>query len=467
MGRAGAAAHDHDEVARVVALFDGDAANAADHVRVDDREDAVRGLFHVELERPRHVRGNGVAGRRGVDPQPAAEQRFVVQIAQHDQGVGDGRPPAAAAVCRGPRLRARAFRADLQQSQRVDECDAAPAGAQCLYLEHGNPDSVAQEIEVLEHVRLAVLAEADVETRAAHVHGNHVPCAHAFGEEQPGVRPGRGSRIERVDTLIGQKRSGRQAAVALHVTHLPSIAEVAEEAFHPFDVAPDDRADVGVDDGRTGARVLADLRKQIDRQRDVRLRHCGAYHLGNPPLMVRAQKRPQQRDGDRLDPFVLEQADAAAHVIFVERRAHLARTQHPPADRNPQRARHEHGRLRKIRIVAVPVFLVAEPDFERILVARCTEQAGLGALVLDQRIHADGRTQNHQVAPLQERGYVAAEVRGDLLDPVVHGRGRIMRSGGRLVEPDPLPRGTQNEVGERPAGVDTEAVSVVGIGSVA
>ena len=467
MGRAGAAAHDHDEVARVVALFDGDAANAADHVRVDDREDAVRGLFHVELERPRHVRGNGVAGRRGVDPQPAAEQRFVVQIAQHDQRVGDGRPPAAAAVGRGPRLRARAFRADLQQSQRVDECDAAPAGAQRLHLEHGNPDSVAQEIEVLEHVRLAVLAEADVETRAAHVHGNHVPRAHTFGEERPGVRPGRGSRIERVNTLIGQKRPGRQAAVALHVTHLPGIAEVAEEAFHAFDVAPDDRADVGVDDGRTGARVLADLRQQIDRQRDVRLRHCGAYHLGNPPLMVRVQKRPQQRDGDRLDPFVLEQADAAAHVILAEWRAHLARTQHPPADRNPQRARHEHGRLRKIRIVAVPVFLVAEPDFERILVARGTEQAGLGALVLDQRIHADGRAQNHQVAPLQKRGYVAAEVRGDLLDPVVHGRGRIMRSGGRLVEPNPLPRGTQNEVGERPAGVDTEAVGSAGIGSVA
>ena len=260
VGRAGAAAHDHDEVARVVALFDGHTPDAADHVRIDDREDAVCGLFHVELEMFGHVRGNGGAGRGGVDPQPAAEQRLVVQIAQHDQRVGDGRPPAAAAVCRGPRLRARTFRTDLQQPKRIDERDAAPAGAQCFDLEHGHPDPVAQKIEVLEHVRFAVLAEADVETRAAHVHGNHVPRIPTFGEEQPGVRPGRGSGVEGVDALIGQKRSGRQAAVALHVAHLPGVAEAAEKVLHALDVAPDDRADVGVHHRRTGARVFADLR---------------------------------------------------------------------------------------------------------------------------------------------------------------------------------------------------------------
>ena len=51
MDRTVAAVHHHVEVARVVARLGRHAADRVRHVRVDDPEDPVRGLDHVEPER--------------------------------------------------------------------------------------------------------------------------------------------------------------------------------------------------------------------------------------------------------------------------------------------------------------------------------------------------------------------------------------------------------------------------------
>ena len=69
-----AAAGDHDRLARVDALVDGDLAHRADHVLVRDRQDRPGGALHAEAERPRHgPLDRAVRGRR-VELQLAAEE---------------------------------------------------------------------------------------------------------------------------------------------------------------------------------------------------------------------------------------------------------------------------------------------------------------------------------------------------------------------------------------------------------
>ena len=126
----GAAEGHQREIARVVAALDRDHANAAHDVGVGDAQDAGGGRDHVEAERVWRMRLATRAARgRGVERHLAAEARLAAEPAEHDIGVGDGRPRAAAAVARRARHGLGAHRADAQRAALVDPGDRAAAGA--------------------------------------------------------------------------------------------------------------------------------------------------------------------------------------------------------------------------------------------------------------------------------------------------------------------------------------------------
>ena len=237
-------------------------------------------------------------------------------------------------------------------------------------------------------------------------------------KEQAGVRPRGRSRVQGVDALVGQKATGGQAPIALHIAHRIIVAQVAQQALHTLDILLDERTDIGVHHSRAGPRVLTDLGQQINRQRYIGPRHFCPNQLGDTPLVFGMQERPDQRDGHGLNPLFPKVTDTAPDIGFVERDTHLPRTQHALFDREPQSARNQHGRLGKIRVVAVPVFLMAKTNFERVFVTGGAEQAGLGPLVFDQGVDTDGRAENDQVAVPQKVGHATAT-------PYVRRRGAI------------------------------------------
>ncbi len=59
--------------------------------------------------------------------------------------------------------------------------------------------------------------------------------------------------------------------------------------------------------------------------------------------------------------------------------------------------------------------------------ARGTDEPGLAALVLDQRIEADGRAVDAQVAIGHDLARREAQIIGNELEPVGDGLGRIIR----------------------------------------
>ena len=223
----------------------------------------------------------------------------------------------------------------------------------------------------------------------------------------------------------------------------------------------DERPDIGVHHGRAGPGVLTNLGQQIDRQRHIGIGHFCPDQLGDTPLVFGVQKRPDQRNGHGLDTLFPKATDTAPDISFVERSTDFTGAQHALFDRASQRTRDQHGRLGKIRVIAVAVFLVAETNFERVFMAGGTEQAGLGSLVFDQGINSDGRTENDQVAVPQEIRHATAEIGSDLLKSLAHGTGRVVRGGRRLVETDAFSGRGQNKVGKRPAGIDAETVGVL------
>ena len=105
MERSGPAKAHHREVARIIALLDRDHAERAEHVFVDDVDDAACRRHQVNAKRI----SDGLHGRLGalaIKLERAAEQIFR-QIAEHDIGIRYSRGDAAFPVSNRTRNGAR------------------------------------------------------------------------------------------------------------------------------------------------------------------------------------------------------------------------------------------------------------------------------------------------------------------------------------------------------------------------
>ena len=93
MQRPGPAEGDEREVARIEALLHGDQPERAEHVLVDDIDDAGGGPLEIETQ----SRGDRLhCGDGGIDIElHLAADQLARQVAEHDIGIGDGRLIAA------------------------------------------------------------------------------------------------------------------------------------------------------------------------------------------------------------------------------------------------------------------------------------------------------------------------------------------------------------------------------------
>ena len=143
----------------------------------------------------------------------------------------------------------------------------------------------------------------------------------------------------------------------------------------------------------------------------------------------------------------------------MHRRTDRAIGDHALADTFSQIARHQHGGGGIFRIVAEAIFLVAIADLDRVLVARRADQAGLAAAMGDQRIEADGRAVDAEIAIRHEIRRRDAEIIGDQLQAILDGLGRIGGRRQRLEELDVTRLAVgDDEIGEGAAGIDAETI---------
>ena len=157
------------------------------------------------------------------------------------------------------------------------------------------------------------------------------------------------------------------------------------------------------------------------------MRHHLANDLCRAAFVVLIENGPNERDRHRLDPFLDEEPAGGAHVVFMQRSLDRSVRDHALAHALAQIARHQHDRRRVFGIVAIPILFMAEPDFDRILMAGGADQAGLAAFVLDQGVEPDRRAVNAEVGIRDDFGGAFAEIVSDQFHPFFDRAGGVGR----------------------------------------
>ena len=377
-------------------------------------------------------------------------------MAEHEVGVGDGRLRAAAAVTGGAGLGARALRADVEQAAVVEPRDRASARPDRVDVDRGQREPPPVEDAVELQQRLAAAHQRRVEARAAHVHRDAV--AQAVRRELP--QRGRGSRgrprEQRQRRALGDLGRRGHAAVRLHDQQRAAEPELLEAARERAQVARDDRSDVGVEHGRRGAVVVAQLRQQIARCGDVGVGQQRGDQVARAPLVAGLRRRVHERDRDRFDAFLRERRDRRADVVRVERRELVAAGADPPADGQPQVARDE--RLGRREAIVVGVLAPAVAQRERVAEAGGREQSGARAAAREHGVGRHRRAVHDQVELRDEAARREVEPRGELGQAGRDRARRVVRRAARLVH-EPHVVADEEEVREGSADVDADPIA--------
>ena len=198
-------------------------------------------------------------------------------------------------------------------------------------------------------------------------------------------------------------------------------AGVGEAALDPLQVALDDRADDGVDHGRRGAQVLAELGRDLGRERDGHAGQLLGEDRADPLLVLRVDVGVEQADGDRLDLLAPQDRGRRAHGVVLERPQHLAGRAEPLGDGHRAVARDERLRLLELRVVERRPHLAR--DLEQVAEALGRDEAAARDLALDDRVRRHGRRVDDE-ADLRRRDVAVRERAVDGLHEPLGGIGR-------------------------------------------
>src|SRR4051794_28665294 len=457
-----AAVGDEDEVAWVASLLRRHRAQRAGHSRVRDRMDSGGGVGQREREWPGDRFERALCELDG-DGEVARGERARRDISEVHVRVRDGRLFTAAPVARGAGLGTCASRPDLQTAGRVEPRDRAAAGADLGDVDRRDPQELAgtahQPAAARQGASDLVLARAGdgtrLDQRSLGGRPAHVERDRVF-EAEPRCHPERGddagcrARLEREHRPARRVAGGHDTARGLHDRQRRVDLRGVEPAPDVGDVAAHQRPDVGVDDGRRAALVLALLAQDLARERDGHARKLFPKDAPDELLVLREAVGVEEAYGDRLDSRRTQLRRDGAHVRLVDGLQLGAVGSHALVQLQSQPPRHERVRLAPERVVHVRDAQAAK--LEHVPEPRGRHERGQGAAPLEHGVRRDGRSVH------DTRHALVARQACDGLD---NGAGVARRRREDLADADPSVRGLEDDVGERPADVDSDPSSVL------
>ena len=236
-------------------------------------------------------------GRLAIELEPAREP--LRQAAEEQVRVGDRGLAPAAAVARGPRMRSRAPRADAESAAGVDPGDRAAAGADGVQVDGREPDGQPADVLLRRPPGGAAEHETNVRGRAAHVERDGVLDSGETADPSRAHDACGRPRDERDRRMCGDLLQSRHAARRPHHERRRQALLGAAAGERPR-IPGHDRSEVGVRGRRRGALELAELRRDLVRCHDVRVRKPTPELVDDRLLVRRVAEREEQADGDRL-----------------------------------------------------------------------------------------------------------------------------------------------------------------------
>ena len=319
-----------------------------------------------------HLRVERLVGVRSEHPRE--EPRL--DAAEHDVAVGHRQRPAAAVAGRA-RIGAGGLGTDPEPGA-VEMEDRAAAGGDGVDAHHRRPHPHPGDLGLEGAFVLAVVVR-DVGGGAAHVEADDPAEPGDLGGPHHADDAAGRTRQDAV-LALEQPRVGK-AAVGLH-EHQPDVAQLVGDAV---DVAPQDRREIGVDDGGVAARDQLHQRAGPVRRRDLGEADL-AGDLRHPPLVGGMAVAVHEHHGDRADAVIERGPQASAGAVLVERCQHLSAGVDPLVDLDHplvEKLRQDDMALEQLRPV-----LVADP--ERVAEAAGDRQHRAVALALEQSVGGDG-----------------------------------------------------------------------------
>ena len=248
---------------------------------------------------------------------------------------------------------------------------------------------MAADVVVLRHRRLAVLDQADLGGRAAHVEGEDVLAAERLSEVRRGDhtrgRPG----LDHEHGTRARRLGAEDAAARLHHEQLCLHARFGEAALDPLQIALDHGTNHGVDHGRRGAQVLAELRRDLGGERDRNTGQLLGEDRADALLVLGVDVGVEQADGDGFDLLAPEDRGGRAHGVVLERPQHLAGGAEPLGDGHRAVARDERLCLLELGVVEGRPHLAG--DLEQVAEALGRDEAAARDLSLDDRVRRHRR----------------------------------------------------------------------------
>ncbi len=310
--------------------------------------------------------------------------------------------------------------------------------------------------------RLPVLDDRRLRGRAAHVERDQLRPPRQPAQVAAGHHAGRRARTRRGGPACAAPISGVSVPPLDCITSsgaaMPASPELLDERG---DVARDRRADVRVDDGGARPLVLADLRQDLRRARDVDARRRRAARTISSTRRSCASSAYEWSSAIATASTSVVRGSARATVFdraLVELAPDLASRPEPLADLVPEPARNE-----RLRALVLDVVEDGDPEtshLEDVAEALRRDQRRPRAATLEDRVRGDGRGV-HDAGDLGPVDAALGEQRhrsGHDAAGVVVGRGQhLLRPHGAVVA-------EQDDVRERAADVDAEAEAAGGGG---
>ena len=170
---------------------------------------------------------------------------------------------AAVGITGRSRIGARALRPDFEQAALIDPGDAAAAGADLDEIERRRRDQPLAGLKARHDARLAVLDDAGLGRRSAHVERDDFELLGHAPDMRRAEHARRRSGLDHAHRNAFERAAGETAAVGLHDVERLGDAPRLERFFELVNVAIHHRRDVGVHHRGRQPRVLADLRQRL------------------------------------------------------------------------------------------------------------------------------------------------------------------------------------------------------------
>ena len=458
MERRRAAERDHGVVLDGLAEFHCMHARGIRHVLGDDFCDCERAERGVYFERLRDVAGYGNFRTGGFKRDAAAGKALRVEEAHRAVRIGHRCMHAAARVARRAGLGTCAVGADLHALEIVDSRNRAAARADLHHLDDGDADRQpaafhepvhAAEFETARDLGFEIVDKADLGGGAAHVERQCAVRAAALGHGAREDGAAGRARFDEPHRLRRAHRQRAQRAAGSHEIHGTDYAHRLQARLQPVQITGHHRLHICIGAGGGDAFVLADFRTHVRRQRDPQVRQRAFEYFLHALFMRGIREALQKRDGNAFDAVLFQCRHQGFDGSFVERQQDATFGVYALRHRQAQMARHQRRRLVQKNIILREAVLPA--DFHEIAETFGSDERGLRALALDQRV---GRQRGAEDEDVQRAGFEPG-LREDLGDGGDHGFFRRARRGEHLAGPALAAR-LENDVRESPADIDGE-----------